>query len=303
MRLRRPRILVVGAGDIGLRLIRLIQARHPGRIRVFGTTRRAEQAQAIRAAGGIPLPVDLDRFKEVKRLRGLAAWLVHLAPPPAAGRSDPRSRHLVAQLAQSQCPFPQRWVYASTSGVYGDCGGALIDETRPVKPRNARAVRRVAGEKIMRQAARSTWSGLKRLAILRVPGIYDSQDRLPVERLLKGLPALDPAEDVYTNHIHADDLARIVWHGIFKASGGRLIHSSDSGHMKMGEYFDAVAQALSLPKPPRMPREGISAHLSEAMMSFMTESRRLDNRRLLEQWRVRLLYPSVAIALEKRSVA
>ncbi len=303
MRMRRPRILVVGAGDIGLRLIRLITERHAGRFRIFGTTRRADQAQAIRNAGGTPLSVDLDRFNEVKRLRGLGAWVVHLAPPPAAGRSDPRSRHLVAQLLQSQCPLPQRWVYASTSGVYGDCGGAMIDETRQVKPRNARAVRRVAGEKIMRHAARSSWSGLKRLAILRVPGIYDSHDRLPVERLLKGLPALDPAEDVYTNHIHADDLARIVWYGLFKGSGGRLIHSSDSGHMKMGEYFDAVAQALALPKPPRMKREEISAHLSEAMMSFMTESRRLDNRRLLKEWRVRLLYPSVAVALEKRTAA
>ena len=135
-----------------------------------------------------------------------------------------------------------------------------------------------------------------RLGILRVPGIY-ADDRLPVERLQKGLPALLEAEDVYTNHIHAEDLARIIALAIFRAQPGRVYHAVDDTDLRMGDYFDTVADALSLPRPPRLPRAELERQVSPMMLSFMSESRRLSNQRIKGELGFRLRYPRVADAL------
>jgi nucleoside-diphosphate-sugar epimerase len=280
-RFRRPRLLVLGCGDVGLRLAR----RFSGRVRIFGVVRRAESAGAVRAAGAVPLRADLDRPGAAARIAGLADRVVHSAPPPADGVDDPRTRRAIALLHRSR-----RWVYLSTTGVYGDCAGERIDESRPVSPRNDRAVRRVAAEDRLRRHA--TRSGA-RVSILRVPGIY-AADRLPIERLQRGTPALAAPDDVYTNHIHADDLAAIAFVAALRGGPGRTYHASDSGQMRMGEYFDAVADAYGLPRPARLPREQLKAAVSPMLYSFMSESRRLSNRRLRDELRVRLRYPSVA---------
>ncbi len=215
---------------------------------------------------------------------------MHLAPPQASGASDRRTRRLSAIL-----PDHATLVYVSTSGVYGDCDGALIDETRPVAPRNARAQRRLDAERTLRAWARRSGS---RLAILRVPGIY-AAERLPLERLRNGVPALDPADDVYTNHIHADDLARIVAAALFRALPCRVYHAVDDTQIKMGDYFDAVADTFDLARPPRLPRAQLAAEVSPLLLSFMSESRRLDNRRMKAELGVRLRHPQVGQALEQ----
>jgi nucleoside-diphosphate-sugar epimerase len=177
--------------------------------------------------------------------------------------------------------------------VYGDCGGALVDETRPVAPKNARALRRVDAELALR---RWTRRGRGSASILRVPGIY-AHDRLPLKRLQEGTPALRDEDDVYTNHVHADDLARIVALALFRALPGRVYHASDDTRMKMGEYFDAVADAFKLPRPPRLPWSELKAAVTPATLSFMSESRRLDNGRIKRELGVRLRYPTVEDAL------
>jgi nucleoside-diphosphate-sugar epimerase len=192
-------------------------------------------------------------------------------------------------------PDQANMVYVSTTGVYGDCGGEMVDETRPVSPQNARAKRRVDAERTLRGWARRSGS---RLAILRVPGIY-AADRLPIDRLKKGTPAIREEDDVYTNHIHADDLARIIAAALFKGQPNRVYHAVDASDMKMGEYFDAVADKAGLPRPPRLPKEQLSAVVSPVMLSFMSESRRLSNRRLHAELGVRLQFPRVQDALEK----
>jgi nucleoside-diphosphate-sugar epimerase len=280
----RPRLLVVGCGDVGMRLLPWVAAR----FRVFALTSQPERAAALRAAGAIPVVADLDRPQSLARLRGLAHYVVHLAPPRPDGERDFRTRNLTAIL-----PEGARVVYVSTSGVYGDCGGALVDETRPVAPKNARARRRVDAEQVLRGWARRAHG---RLAILRVPGIY-APDRLPLKRLEQGTPALRPEDDVYTNHIHADDLARIVALALFRAQPGRIYHASDDTRMKMGDYFDAVADAFGLPRPPRLPRGELQAALSPMLLSFMSESRQLDNKRLGRELGVRLRWPRVHDAL------
>lgn len=280
----RPRILIVGCGDVGMRLLPLLRER----FRVFAVTSQPARRDELRAAGAVPLVADLDRPASLVRLAHLADAIVHLAPPQAEGSTDRRTRNLAAIL-----PDHLTLVYVSTTGVYGDCGGAPIDETRPVNPRNARAARRVDAERVLRSWARRRHA---RLGILRVPGIY-AQDRLPVERLQKGTPALLPEDDVYTNHIHADDLARIVARALFRLRPNRVYNAVDDSDMKMGEYFDAVADAFGLPHPPRLPRDALRAAVSPMLWSFMSESRRLRNARLKSELGVRLRYATVADAL------
>jgi nucleoside-diphosphate-sugar epimerase len=133
-------------------------------------------------------------------------------------------------------------------------------------------------------------------SVLRVPGIY-AHDRLPLERLRAGSPALAPDDDVFTNHIHADDLARIAIAALFRGRRGRTYNTVDDSHLKMGDYFDAVADAFELPRPPRLPREQLKAAVSPMMYSFMAESRRLRNDRMKRELRVRLAWPTVAATL------
>jgi nucleoside-diphosphate-sugar epimerase len=282
--LGRPRLLLIGCGDVGMRLLPLLCPR----FRVFAVTRDPERTAALRAAGAIPVVADLDQPATLARLRGLAGRIVHLAPPRPEGARDFRTRNLTAIL-----PEGAQVVYVSTSGVYGDCGGALIDETRLVAPQNARAARRVDAERVLRGWARRAHG---RLAILRVPGIY-AADRLPLQRLRDGTPALRAEDDVYTNHIQADDLARIVALALFRALPGRAYHAADDTRLKMGAYFDAVADAYRLPRPPRLAREALRAAVSPVLLSFMSESRQLDNTRMRRELGVRLRYADVHQAL------
>ena len=282
--LARPRLLVLGCGDVGLRLLPLLR----DRFRIFAVTSNPQRCAQLRAAGAIPVIADLDVPASLRRLRGLARHVVHLAPPQAEGVIDRRTRNLCAIL-----PEGARMVYVSTSGVYGDCAGALIDETRTVAPHNARARRRVDAEQVLRAWAARAGACV---AILRVPGIY-ARERLPLRRLEQGTPALLAHDDVYTNHIHADDLANIVALALFRGLPGRIYHAVDDTHMKMADYFDVVADAFSLPRPPRVARQQLAAVVSPMLLSFMSESRRMSNARIKGELGVTLRWPQVEPAV------
>lgn len=280
----KPRLLVVGCGDVGMRLLPLVRAR----FRVFAVTSQPDRCAELRAAGAIPVVADLDQPASLARLARLAGYVVHLAPPQPDGSKDRRTRNLAAIL-----PERATVVYVSTTGVYGDCAGAMIDETRPVQAQNARAVRRVDAEQTLRAWARRAHG---RLGIFRVPGIY-AADRLPLERLQKRTPALSEADDVFTNHIHAEDLARILALALFRLQPGRVYNAVDDSDLKMGAYFDLVADAFALPRPPRLPRAELAQQVSPMLLSFMSESRRIGNARLKGELGVRLMYPTVAQAM------
>lgn len=283
--MRRPRLLILGCGDVGLRLLPLVRAR----FRVFAVTTRPERCAALRAAGAVPIVADLDRPATLKRLAGLARYVVHLAPPQSEGMLDRRTRHLCAVLGTGA-----RVVYVSTSGVYGDCDGALIDETRGVAPHNGRAWRRVDAERTLRGWALHARASV---AILRVPGIY-APERLPLKRLEQGTPALLAQDDVYTNHIHADDLARVAALALLRGRPQRVYHAVDDSHLKMADYFDTVADAFGLARPPRLGRAELAAQVSPMLLSFMSESRRMDNGRIKRELGVRLAHPQVAAAVQ-----
>ncbi|MEN9631026.1 MAG: hypothetical protein RJA10_4254 [Pseudomonadota bacterium] len=284
--LRRPTVLIIGCGDVGLRVLPLLLPRW----RVLVLTSSPERLPALRAAGAVPLLGNLDERQTLGRLGGLADRVLHLAPPPLQGRTDPRTRHLVQALARGG--RLTHLVYASTTGVYGDCGGARFDETRPVRPGSDRARRRVDAETCLR------WYGRRAgviVSILRVPGIYASNrdGGHPRERLRRGTPVLQPQDDVFTNHIHADDLARACVAALLRGRPQRVVHASDDTELRMGDYFDLAADLCGLPRPPRISRGEAVVQLPPMLLSFMSESRRLDNRRLKQELRLRLRYPNV----------
>lgn len=287
---KRPTLLIAGCGDIGLRVARLLR----GRWRLLAITSSADRIAELRAAGIVPLLADLDAPASLRRLAGLADALLHLAPPPAQGRDDPRTANLLAALARRG--GVRRIVYASTSGVYGDCGGARFDETRPVAPATERARRRVAAEQRLRIFGRRAGTPV---TILRIPGIYaaDRPGGHPRERLARGTPVLAAEDDVYTNHIHADDLARACVAALHRGLPQRIVHASDDSELKMGDYFDLAADLCGLPRPPRIARDEAQRQLSPLQLSFLGESRRLDNLRLKRELRLVLRYPTVEAGL------
>ena len=245
---------------------------------------------------------NLDQPASLRRLSGLAHRVLHLAPPPsqATGDTDADPRTLALVRALRLRSAPQALVYGSTTGVYGDCGGARVRETRPLQPHTARAQRRVSAENSIRFLGRS--AGV-RSNILRIPGIYapDREGGTPRERLLKGTPVLQARDDVYTNHIHADDLARACMLALWRGRPQRAVNVSDDSDLKMGDYFDLAADLMGLPRPPRIARSAAREELPLMLLSFMNESRRLDNRRMKDELRLRLRYPRVRDGLSPQA--
>ncbi len=370
-RFRRQRLLIIGCGDIGQRVV---QQLHHG-WQVMGVARSDETLQKIRTAGALAM-----RANDAHRLARWATHILHAAPPASRdgevtdrltrgwlqalarargqrasttsrpGRTHRLGARSTAALLAVPAPAPQapsrsrhapapRLVYLSTTGVYGDRGGAFTRETDTLQPLTDRARRRVNAERQVRfgihrpdasnagsrradsphadstrsdsphrDSVRTFGARHRRLQppplpalVLRVPGIY-AADRLPVERLRQQVPALVPADDVITNHIHADDLARIARTALLRGPRQRVINAVDDSQMTLGEYMDQVADRLGLPRPPRHSRAELTRTLSEVRMSFMRESRRLDTRRLKRELRVRLQWPTVAEFLARAPI-
>jgi len=284
---RMKRLLIIGCGDVAMRAIPVLVRRY----RVYALVRKTARFAQLRSMGVTPLPGDLDDRASLYRIAGLADTVWHFAPPQNSGTRDTRTRNLLAVLSQKT--LPGQLVYISTSGVYGDCRGERVSETRPPNARTPRAQRRADAEMQIRE-----WARNNRVCacILRVPGIY-APDRLPLSRLQQGLPCILEGEDSYTNHIHADDLARIAIAALRYGSPCRVYHASDDSQLKMGEYFDSVADALGLPHLGRISRAEAQRALPESLLSFMNESRRLDNWRMKHELKVKLRYPAVADGL------
>jgi nucleoside-diphosphate-sugar epimerase len=277
------RLLIVGCGDIALRALPQLARNY----QVLGLVRTAAQADRIAALGAIPLTGDLDNPATLAALGGVANLVLHLAPPGESDGRDQRTANLIAALSTRP---PERVVYISTSGVYGDCRGAWVDEDRPLAPLTARALRRVDAERSL-----FAWGkqGGVAVAVLRVPGIY-AAERLPLAQLARASPVLRAEDDVYTNHIHADDLAAVCMAALERGGAGRVYNASDDSEIKMGDYFDLVADRARLPRPPRVARtEAEAGAIAEGLLSFMRESRRLVNTRMKAELGVRLRYPSV----------
>lgn len=295
-RFRRERVLIVGCGDVGQRAARALG--NGRKVRLLALTSSAERSAELRAQGITPLLGNLDDPASLQRLAGLGTRVLHLAPPPSGEggdwRLDTRTRALTRALWRRGAPASL--VYGSTSGVYGDCGGRWVDEATLVQPRTPRAWRRVDAEATVRWFGRITGS---RSAVLRIPGIYapDREGGTPRARLERGTPVLRAEDDVYTNHIHADDLARACVLALWRARPQRVVNVTDDTTLKMGDYFDLAADLYGLPRPPRIARDAAGDQLPLMLLSFMSESRRLHNQRMKTELGLRLRYPTVAEGL------
>ena len=298
-RFRRERILLVGCGDVGQRAAALwTQPGGQTRVRLLALTSSPERVGELRARGITPLIGNLDHPRSLGRLAGLAHRVLHLAPPPTEGlsdwRVDPRTRALMRALARRTAPM--HMVYGSTTGVYGDRQGRWVSEVSGVQPHTPRAWRRVDAEAQVHAWGRAMGMGTN---ALRIPGIYapDRPGGTPRERLLRGTPVLRAEDDVYTNHIHADDLARACFKGLYLGQPQRNFNVCDQTQLKMGDYFDWAADHYGLPRPARIDRASAPQHLSLMVLSFMSESRRVNSDRVQREWRLTWRYPTVAQGL------
>jgi len=279
-------VLIVGCGYVGRRVAALHLARGEA---VTGVVRSTEGAQALAREGIEPVLADLDRPPLALPTRG--AGVYYFAPPPDTGTTDPRLAGFLAGLTASG--EPRRIVYIGTTGIYGDCHGEWVDESRPANPSVDRARRRWDAECQLRHWAEATSGGL---VILRVAGIY-GPGRLPLERLRRGLPMVAEDEAPWTNRIHADDLAAVCVAAMDRAPAGAVYNVSDGHPGNMADYFNRVADLAGLPRPPLVRLADAGGRLSEGLLSYLRESRRLDNRRMRDELGVTLRYPTLAEGL------
>lgn len=276
-------VLIVGCGYIGRRVGQLLLAQSTA---VTGLVRSAAGVDALHAAGIHALQLDLDTA-----LPPLTAQeIYYLAPPPAEGNQDTRLQRFLAALTG----VPRKIVYISTSAVYGDCQGAWIDESQPLRPTTGRGERRLDAE---RQLAAYAGAQGCQYVILRVPGIY-GPDKLPLARLRKGLPVLREADAPFTNRIHGDDLAAICVAAMQSDRDHTAYNVSDGHPGNMTDYFFRVADAAGLPRPPEVARAEADAVLSAGMLSFLNDSRRMKNERMLRELAIELQYPTLADGLK-----
>ena len=271
------RLLIVGCGDIALRAAPLLSRRY----RLYALSRTPERHPELRAHHITPIPGDLDHRRSLRRIAGLAQDVLHLAPPAPKGHRDRRTARLLAALGRRRS-LPRRLLYISTTGVYGDCGGAMVPETRRVNPLTDRARRRVDAERLLRAFQRRT--GVT-VPVLRVPGIY-ARERLPVARLKAGLPALGHGSDGYSNHIHADDLAAIVASVLHSGRACGTYNVNDDSSIKMGDWLDLVADHAGLARPRRVSRaeaarvsRGGTAHVHERVAASVERAHENPARR------------------------
>lgn len=282
-------VFIVGCGDIGERVARLWQAHG---VTVRGLARSAASQVRLETKGITAVPGDLDDVRSLASLSTQQAVIYYFAPPPPSpGGTDPRMEHLLGVITPER--LPQKIVYISTSGVYGDHQGGWVNEETPPHPQTVRAKARLAAE-----TALLDWGRVQDIpvVILRVGGIY-GPGRLPIERIKHGQPVVRREEAPYTNRIHADDLARVCVAAAECGVDRAIYNVCDGEHSTMSDYFNAVADRLGLPRPPQISLSEAQRTLSPEMLSYLNESRRMDNRRLREELGVTLLYPTLEAGL------
>jgi nucleoside-diphosphate-sugar epimerase len=280
-------MLILGCGHIGRRIARHYLDRGE---RVLGIVHSPESAASLEREGISAAVLDL-ASSATTELPVAGERVFHFAPPPGRGIQDLHTRRFVSGLAHGR--NPKRLVYISTTGVYGDCEGAWVDETRPPRPAVDRARRRWDAEQTLRE-----WSIASggELLILRVAGIY-GPGRLPLERIRRGLPLVREEEAPYSNRIHAEDLVQVCIAAMDSGLDGAVYNVCDGEPSTMTDYFFRIADRAGLPRPPVVSLDEAEDQLSPGMMSYMRESRRLTNRRLLEELGLELRFPNLEVGL------
>jgi len=283
-------IAIVGCGDVGRRVARRWQQ---ARLAVTAVVRSRESVQDLSQDGLAALACDLAQARCCLPQLATPALVYYFVPPPGTGREDGHVRRMLGCLDE-QHMRPARIVAISTTGVYGDHGGELVTEETTPNPQVDRARRRYDMECCLRD-----WCGANNvdLIILRVGGIY-GPGRLPRERIEKGVPILQEALAPKTNRIHAEDLADICVAAARVDHRYRVYNVSDGTDSNMSEYFLTLADFFHLPRPPQVDWAEAERVMSPGMLSYLRESRRVSNARMLKELDVKLKYPDLKSGLE-----
>jgi nucleoside-diphosphate-sugar epimerase len=281
-------VFVVGCGDIGRRLARLWQEEG---VPVCALARSPESARRLEGMGIAPVKGDLDEPATLVGLPIKGTWAYYLAPPPEGGDTDPRMRAFLDRVPPGE--EPAKFVYMSTTAVYGDMRGEWATEETPPAPATARGRRRLDAERAV-----LSWGGQRGIpaVILRVAGIY-GPGRLPVEKVRKRTPVLAGNESPCSNRIHADDLARVCLAAAKRGRSGAVYNVSDGRPGTISQYHCAIADMLGVPRPPEVTMSEARRAMSEAMLSYLSESKRVDSRKMREELGVELLYPDLESGL------
>jgi len=234
--------------------------------------------------------LDLDSTYSLSDFNFDQADVFYFAPPTPTGSKDQRLEIFLQKLGNAH---PRRIVLISTTGIYGDSAGEWIDENTPVNPKADRALRRLSTEKVLQTWSKKT--GCEYM-ILRVPGIY-AAERLPIERLKKGLPVINAEQAGFTNRIHADDLAQACIAAMGSETSNETINITDGSPSTMTDYFNQVADFAGLPRPPQISLDEAEKTLSVGMLSYMKESRRIRNDKMLKLLKIKLNYPDLKSGL------
>ena len=279
--------VIFGCGDVGRRIAKSLIKAGASTDDIYAYVQTAESAELCARLKVIALTVDLD-----SSVRDLSlcdeSELYYTVPPQKQGHQDLRSRALIQKWEQDSIK-PKKVVLISTTGVYGDCSGEWVDENSNVNPQTDRAKRRLDSETVWRQ-----WGVMNSVpvVVLRVPGIY-SFSRLPRKRLLDRTPVVNPAECGFTNRIHANDLADVCIKAMELGVADEVFNVTDGTPGKISEYLQAAACALGMDALPQITLSEAQTVLSPGMLSYLNESRKISNRKMLEDLDVVLKYPDM----------
>lgn len=286
------KISLIGYGYMAKRVLnRLLQSPQAASLHISTLSRsEVQHANATRH-----ICVDLDNIPQ-ESAASLAACeksaLLYFTPPPRKGQKDTRIREFLAHLEKAQA-IPTKFVLISTTGVYGDCQGKWIDESQVLAPTVDRALRRADAELATREFC-ATHN--RDVTILRVAGIY-AEDKLPLARLKRQEPIIAAEQSPYSNRIHAADLAQICLQALLERHPG-VFNCADNEPSTMSDYFSRLASALELPQPPIISQEEALSQLSSGMLSYLQESRQINNQKLIEEFKLQLQYPSLESFLQ-----
>lgn len=281
----QPKAIIVGCGYTGARLAHALRATHD----VLGVVRSPENRDRLQSQGVRAVAVDFDTLTldnwPLTRADVDGALLFYLTPPPSMGASDARLDRFLRCLKGK----PSAFVYMSTTGVYGNRGGALVDESTPVNPQTDRAQRRMSAEHMTR-----IWCTEKqvRRVVLRVPGIY-GPGRIPIARLQRREPFIRLSEAGVTNRIHVDDLVAVCAAAATNEAARGVYNVTDGNSMSSTEFMRRVAEIARLPAPVEISMEEARVTMSAERMSFLDESRRVSNARMTNDLGVRLKYADI----------
>ena len=275
---------IIGCGDIGRRVATLYNDQN-----IYGVVRSQNSVDHCQSTNINASQIDLDTSYTLPHEQFNNANVFYFAPPPPTGQNDPRLKAFLNAVGNRA----KRIVLISTTGVYGDSKGKWIDEKTPTQPKADRAYRRLSAEQSLLAWAKKY---NKEFIILRVPGIY-AQDRLPLSRLKKGLAVVNINEAGWTNRIHADDLAQACKAAMRCEKANQIINISDGNPSSMTDYFNQVADYANLERPPQISMKEAEAILSDGMVSYLKESRKISNDKMLRLLKIDLKYPTLKKAL------